>query len=131
MVDELGAAGSPDVSAHRAALDLVDAFVRGTEPTAAALEEVRPEHPAFTEDRGARGLTLHGGFAPIHSRREAFSHRTDVTGLCAYVASITFVGLLPQARRAQLLGHVAALVAGRDEPFEVPMFADVWHTRRL
>jgi len=41
MVDELGAAGSPDVSAHRAALDLVDAFVRGTEPTAAALEEVR------------------------------------------------------------------------------------------
>ena len=94
------------------------------------LEAVRPEHPGFTEDRGARGLERHGGFTALRRLRERFSHTTDVDGLCAYVASITYVGLLDEAQRARLLADVATLVADEPAPFTVPMFADVWLTSR-
>ena len=94
------------------------------------LEEVRPDHPGFTDDRGALGLERHGGFTALERRRETFRHVTDADGLCAYVASITYVGLLEPARRARLLADVAELVADEPSPFGVPMFADVWLTSR-
>lgn len=96
----------------------------------ALLETVRPEHPGFTDDRGALGLERHGGFTPLLRRRTSFEHVTDADGLCAYVASITYVGLLDAARRARLLEDVAALVADQQAPFTLPMFADVWLTSR-
>ena len=67
---------------------------------------------------------------PARARR-AFTHTTDVAGVRAYVASITYVALLAPERRAALLDAVAALFARRQpEPFALPMFADVWLTRR-
>ncbi len=102
------------------------AWVAGFE---SLLEAVRPEHPGFTEDRGAGGLERHGGFDPVKRTRETFEHTTDVAGLCAYAASITYVGLLPETQRAELLSAVSALVAELPEPIVLPMFADVWLTR--
>ena len=64
------------------------------------LEAVRPEHPGFTADRGTGGLERHGGFSPVVRSRESFEHRTTVAGLCAYAASITYVAVLPEQRRA-------------------------------
>jgi SAM-dependent methyltransferase len=94
------------------------------------LESVRPEHPGFTVDRGTDGLARHGGFEPVRRERVTFTHTTDADGVCAYVASITFVALLPADRRAALLRDVAGLLERTQQPFAMPMFADVWLTRR-
>ena len=99
-------------------------------PLAKLLAEVCPDHPGFTEDRGTEGLARHGGFEPVGRERVAFTHTTDVAGVRDYVASITFVALLAPDRRAALLDAVAGLFAGVREPIALPMFADVWLTRR-
>ena len=47
------------------------------------------------------------------------------------MASITYVGLLDEARRERLLSEVAELVRDEPQPFTLSMFADVWLTRRV
>ena len=95
------------------------------------LDEVRPEHPGFTADRGTDGLERHGGFEPVRRERTAFDYETTVEGVRAYVASITYIAVLDAERRERLLDAVAELLRDEPEPFAVPMFADVWRTRKL
>jgi SAM-dependent methyltransferase len=94
------------------------------------LAEVRPEHPGFTEDRGTDGLARHGGFEPVRRRRLTVAFTTDAAGLGEYISSLTYVASLPSERREQLLASVRSLVGEAGQPVELPMFADVWLTRR-
>ena len=66
-------------------------------------------HPRLAQDRGADALERHG-FGPLRRRAVAFEHVTDRDGLLAYFASVSYVGALEPARRAEVLDRLAAIL---------------------
>jgi SAM-dependent methyltransferase len=96
---------------------------------AGLMEEVRPPHVAFDEqDRGLAALTAHGGFTEPVRHEIPFERTTDAEGVAAYVASASFVALLPDERRERLLADVRAVLP--DGPLRIPQVAETWLTRR-
>ncbi len=96
----------------------------------AVLDAVRPEHPAYTPDRGMAALDAHPAFTPRAPVPVPFVHTTDVAGLCSYVASFSYVGAMAPQDRASLLADVAAAVAGEPLPLRAASVADAWVTTR-
>jgi SAM-dependent methyltransferase len=96
----------------------------------AILDAVRPEHPGYAPDRGMAAIDAHSGFSPRESVPVPFEHTTDVAGLCAYVASLSYVGAMTPPARASLLADVAATVAGDPLPLRAASVADAWVTTR-
>lgn len=94
------------------------------------MEEVRPPHAGYDEHgRGIAAFAAHGGFTEPECHELPFERVTDAEGVAAYVASASFIALLPGDRRARLLADVrAALPEGE---LRVPHVAEVWITRRL
>jgi SAM-dependent methyltransferase len=74
------------------------------------LDELRPEHPAFTGDAYA-ALEADPAFAPREQQTVSHDHVTDREGLVANVASISYVGGLPDAERSAVLARVDELLA--------------------
>jgi SAM-dependent methyltransferase len=74
------------------------------------LDELRPEHPAFTGDAYA-ALDADPAFGPREHHTAAHDHLTDREGIVANVASISYVGGLPDAERAAVLARVDELLA--------------------
>ena len=97
---------------------------------AAVLEEVRPDHPGFTPDRGMAALDGHPAFTARVHVPVPFEHATDVPGLRAYVASFSYVGAMTPPERAALLDRVAAAVDGEPLPLRSPGVLDAWVTLR-
>jgi hypothetical protein len=98
----------------------------------AVLEPLRQaaRHPHVTGNR--RPIALEGaGFDALEHRDIPFVYTTDREGMLAYYASISFVGGLPAARRAQVLAELDAILA-RHHVGEVamPCRAELWITRR-
>jgi len=73
------------------------------------LDELRPEHPAFTGDRFA-ALEASELFGERSQRAVTHVHDTDREGIVANMASISFIGGLPDDERAAVLGRVDALL---------------------
>ena len=94
------------------------------------LEAVRPEHPAYAPDRGMRAVDAHPSYTPREAVPVPFEHTTDVDGLCAYVASFSYVGAMTPQDRARLLANVTAAVADEPLPLRSAGIADAWVTRR-
>jgi hypothetical protein len=100
------------------------------EPILTGLREAA-EHPHAAGPRRPVALVEHGGFTELDHRRVPFVHATDRDGMIAYVASMSFVGILPPARRAQVLGEVAAILDRNGvDTIDVPYDAELWITRR-
>lgn len=99
----------------------------------AILEPLRQaaQHPLVSGERRPSALEA-SGFLPLQRREIAFAHATDRDGLLAYFASISFVGAMEPAQRAEVLASLQAVLErhGVDE-IEVPYRAELWVTRRL
>lgn len=99
----------------------------------AVVAELRAEadHPHAAGPRRPSALDAHGGFTALEHRRIPFAHATDREGLLAYVASMSFVGILPAPRRAAVLRRVGAILdRHRIDAVELPLAAELWITRR-
>ena len=64
-------------------------------------------------------LARHGGFTERELVEIPFEHHTDRAGILDFVASITFVGVLPDAERAALLERCSAALAGAGDDLVV------------
>jgi SAM-dependent methyltransferase len=72
----------------------------------------RPEHPAFGERGAAAALEEDERFGPVTERVLDGEHVTDRDGVLAYVASMSWIGVLPEARRGEVLARAAAVLDG-------------------
>jgi SAM-dependent methyltransferase len=89
------------------------------------LDELRPEHPAFTGDAFA-ALDASGLFGRRSQHAVAHVHDTDREGIVANVASISYVGALPADERAAVLARVDALLrAGGVEEVGWPVRVEI------
>lgn len=70
----------------------------------------RPEHPAFGERGAAAALEEDERFGPVSERVLDGEHITDRDGVLAYIASVSWIGVLPDSRRREVLARAAALL---------------------
>jgi SAM-dependent methyltransferase len=99
----------------------------------AVLHELRDAagHPHARGPRRPEALAEHGGITDVRHRSVPFTHLTDRDGMLAYVASMSFVGVLPAPRRAEVLARVGTILDRHGVVrVELPMTAELWLTRR-
>ncbi len=70
----------------------------------------RPAHPAFGERGAAAALEEDPAFGPVREAVIEGRHDTDREGVLAYVATLSWIGTLPERRRAEVLARAAALL---------------------
>lgn len=88
-------------------------------------------HPHARGPRAPQALAEHDGFTALEHRSVPFVHATDRDGLVAYVASMSFVGILPAPRRGEVLARVGGILDRHGVVrVELPMTARLWITRR-
>lgn len=75
-------------------------------------------------------LTTGGHFGPAQRRVVSHVQLIDRAALLDRVASTSYIGLLDADARRYILSAVGELVAGFDEPFELPYRTDVYWCRR-
>lgn len=92
------------------------------------LNSVRQDHPAFSPDQNRGPLDEHPGFDGLTKSSARFTHVTDRDGLLAFIASTSFVSLLADAERAEVLRAAGEHVP--DGAVEIPYETGVWTTRR-
>ncbi len=73
-------------------------------------------------------IAASGRFGPVSRTRLRFTQELDRTGFVEQVASRSYIAVLPEDRRAEILGHVADLAATLDEPIRLPYVADLFCT---
>jgi SAM-dependent methyltransferase len=96
------------------------------------LRDARPEHPGFTGEQGREAVDASDAFGPLTRVDVDRVHRSSRALLLAYIASISYVAVLPEAQRAALLGQVDGLLARHGvEALELPLRTTVWTARRL
>ena len=98
------------------------------------LEGARPDHPSWTEghEQGRGAVAASAAFGPLALAEIRHERATDRDRLLAQVASMSFVGGLPEPERRAFLGRVAALL-DRHGVRESAMAArtTVWTARRV
>lgn len=75
------------------------------------LNAVRPAHPAFTLDQGRVAVEASPLFGPFARTEVVHVHPATRASMLDFIASISYVSLLPDADRAALLERVDALMA--------------------
>jgi SAM-dependent methyltransferase len=95
------------------------------------LRERMPEHPGHTGDQGRGAIDASGRFEPFRLDTFDNPHRTDRAGLVASVASMSYIGVLPEDERRGVLARVDAVLREHGvEAVEVPLQTKVWTARR-
>ncbi|WCB93938.1 hypothetical protein DSM104299_02664 [Baekduia alba] len=75
------------------------------------LTAARPPHPGLDDDGTLyTRMDATGLFTPLERVEVGHVHRTDRARLVGSIASMSFVGVLPEAERADLLGRADALL---------------------
>jgi SAM-dependent methyltransferase len=75
------------------------------------LTAARPPHPGLDDDGTLYArLDATGRFTPVRRVDVPYVHRTDRAGILASIASMSFVGVLDDAPRAELLDRVDAVM---------------------
>ncbi|MFZ5469722.1 MAG: class I SAM-dependent methyltransferase [Myxococcota bacterium] len=69
-------------------------------------------------------------FEPLQSRQFAHEQTLDADALCTRLASISFIAVLPEAKRTAVLDKARALVADMPRSFTLPYVTEVRWTRR-
>ncbi|HEY6762464.1 MAG TPA: class I SAM-dependent methyltransferase [Baekduia sp.] len=101
------------------------------QPLIDLLNAVRPEHPAFTEDQGRAAIDATGRFEPFAQASVTQLHETSRAGMVASIASMSYIALLPDAQRSDLLGRADALLREHGvEDVGVPLRTTIWTARR-
>jgi SAM-dependent methyltransferase len=70
-----------------------------------------------------------GLFGPVVRRKFTFEQHVDRATFVDQVASRSYVQVLPEPEQAALLGRIADLAAGQDEPIPIPYVTDVFSAR--
>lgn len=83
---------------------------------------VRPEHTGYTPDRGANAFARHPGFTDPERVEIPFERVTDAQGIVDFVASTSYVGVLPDDVREPLLERVRAVLPAGE--LRVPHIAE-------
>ena len=98
----------------------------------ALVEGIRPEHPSFTGDQGRGAVVDSPAFGELALTEVRRVHETDPERLLAQIASMSYVGGLPPARRDDVLRRAEAILDrhGAGE-VAVPLRTTIWTTRRL
>ena len=103
------------------------------QPLGDLLAAARPPHPGFDDDGTLYArMDATGLFTPLERIVVPHLHRSDRAGLVASIASMSFVALLPDAERADLLGRADALLRDHGvETVDLAMKTTVRTARRL
>jgi SAM-dependent methyltransferase len=105
------------------------------DPLQCVLEEVlRPlRETAIDQQLGAwrEPFRASSMFGPVEEAQFRYEQRLTTDGLCARVASTSFVAVMAPVERDALLVHVRALTYGLEEPFAFPYVTEIYLTPRL
>jgi SAM-dependent methyltransferase len=82
---------------------------------------LRPEHPQFDGPPWQQALGEAGGWGEPREVRLSIASPTDGERFLDYLASISWIASLPQARRAELLAEVASIVSAGETPPELQL----------
>jgi SAM-dependent methyltransferase len=94
------------------------------------LTSVRPAHPAYDGDGAAAALSAEHGFGPVRELTVRSRQPSDRTRLLAYLASISWIGALAQADRANLLEQAAAMLEEHSvDRLELTISHHIWAAR--
>jgi SAM-dependent methyltransferase len=96
------------------------------------LTAARPHHPGLDDDGSLYArLDATEAFTPLALVEVPHIHRTDRAGMVASIASMSFVGVLPEDEKTALLARADALLAEHGvEAIELPMKTTVRTARR-
>ena len=86
---------------------------------------LRGSAPAYGPSPWREAFRASTRFTPFRERTFGFVHEIDEDGLVDRIASTSYVAALPDAERAELTGHVRALVRDVPRPIRVPYRTDV------
>ena len=70
-----------------------------------------------------------GRFGPVTRTRFRFTQLLDRTAFVEQVVSRSYIVVLPEDRRREILDGVAALAARHDEPIALPYLVDLFCAR--
>jgi SAM-dependent methyltransferase len=97
----------------------------------ALLEDVRPQHPSFTDDQGRGAVIDSPAFGELALTEVHRHHHTDRARVLAHVTSISYVGGLPAPERRDVLRRVEAILSRHGvAEVTVPLRTTVWTARR-
>jgi SAM-dependent methyltransferase len=82
---------------------------------------LRPEHPHFDGPPWQQAVRDAGGWSEPREISLTVSQPAERERFVDYLASLSWIATLPEARRAALLGQVSALVSGGETPAELPV----------
>lgn len=103
-----------------------------TEELGTILMDGRPEHPAFGVRGAADALEDDPAFGEVREAAVTSERLIDREGIIAFISSISWVGLLTEARRSQLLDRVAALLEREDvREWRQPVVHQIWMAKLL
>jgi SAM-dependent methyltransferase len=97
----------------------------------ALVDDVRPDHPAFTDDQGRGAVVDSPAFGGLTKTELHRQRHTDRERVVAEVASMSYVGGLPAPERRDVLRRVEAILSrhGVGE-VTVPLRTTIWTARR-
>ena len=95
----------------------------------AILDPLAGSLPRFRTGRWRHALDRSGLFGPLEERRFAHSRPLDRESVVEWVATISFLAVLPEAHKAGVLRRVAATVSREPEPVDVPYETCVYWCR--
>lgn len=96
------------------------------------LMSTRPDHPAFGERGPAAALEEDPAFGAVTATSVTTRGVLDRAQLLAWVASFSWVAVLPAEARAELLDQVAELLDSHEvEPDEYDVLTQIWVARLL
>ncbi len=90
----------------------------------------RPEHPAFTDRGAAAALEEDPAFGPVSATSLSTPAVLNRTQLLAWIASFSWVAVLPEDERAQLLERAGELLESHSvDQAEYDLLAQIWIAR--
>ena len=105
-------------------VEWVERLAEITEPFAAPANVPRYRTSAWREAFDASDL-----FGPLECRQYPFEHEVDAGTMVARVASISWISVLPDEQRRDVLARVEALFVDMPPRFPVPYHTDLWWCR--
>jgi SAM-dependent methyltransferase len=87
----------------------------------ALMEEVRPEHPQFDGPPWRDAVVAAGGWTAPREIRVTASYPADAERILEYLASVSWIAAMPEARRTETIERMRALIHDGETPAELPV----------